>query len=1047
LSGIGSLSCAPTEVRTSEGCVPTGKQFDEGKQCKGNPIALNTGGKFGAAEDFRTDGPDVLALDRAYLNDRTSWSNGQTRPPMGRGWRRGVDIQATYVGAASATETPLRVTINFPDNRQRMFRFEGSAYVLSYYDDGFALVGRKGDWAQLVKTATALELTENDDTVYVFDFQGRLVQIRWRGGYFQNLSYDATTGLNTAIVDKHGRQLTFAYNGNGLITSVTTPDARVVKYEYAETFDWQSLLAQYGFTTTVADRRHTDWALKTVIYPDDTPATDADNPRVVYHYENTSFPDYLTGMTDERGIRIATYTYGTDGRATVTEGPGGVRRTQLAYGPTAGVVTETNPLLKQAITTFESDGQFRQRLKRVDGQASANCVASNSQYGYDANNWLSSVTDEEGRITAFTNDIRGRRTQIVEAQGTPQARTTGITWNATYNLPDQIVAPGLTTAFTYDTAGRVLTATETDTTTGTVPYSTNGQTRTTTYTYTAAGLVDTIDGPLAGTTDRIDYDYNAAGYVTRIANGLSHITQITALDGAGRPLTVIDPNGVTTNMVYNPRGWPLSITVNPGTGQAVTSFQYTPAGDVSRMTMPDGSTLDYAYDDARRLISITNGANERIETIYDAMDNVTREIRRTPGGTIAVDARRAYDELGRLLKVIGADNRETVSGYDKVGNQTSWRDPRPQTWSFVFDALDRLTRTTEPTTAQTNTSYVPQDEPAQVTDARTNATVYVRNGWGEAIQETSPDRGTIVYIRDVRGLVTQMSDGRGLVTNYTYDGLGRMLTRTFPGVPAETVTWAYDATASGNRGIGRLTSVTDGAGSLSITYNALGQETRHRRTFGSTGYNTDFTYDAAGNVLTVIYPSGRRAIYTRDALGRVTTVTTRPSATGTVSTVVSGITWRPFGPVAGMTFGNSLVASFSYDLDGRLTGIATAGSGANVQGLTYGYDPADNIVSITDALAAARSQTFVYDSVNRITSATGPYGTIGYAYDLVGNRTSRTVSLPSPGTETYTARQFQPPERHLGRPDAQSHLARLRRRGQRQPGCGHRAARHLGLHL
>ena len=38
-------------------------------------------------------------------------------------------------------------------------------------------------------------------------------------------------------------------------------------------------------------------------------------------------------------------------------------------------------------------------------------------------------------------------------------------------------------------------------------------------------------------------------------------------------------------------------------------------------------------------------------------------------------------------------------------------------------------------------------------DPRSLATTYVRNGFGEVIQETSPDAGVTTYVRDARGLI------------------------------------------------------------------------------------------------------------------------------------------------------------------------------------------------------------------------------------------------------------------------------------------------------
>lgn len=69
--------------------------------------------------------------------------------------------------------------------------------------------------------------------------------------------------------------------------------------------------------------------------------------------------------------------------------------------------------------------------------------------------------------------------------------------------------------------------------------------------------------------------------------------------------------------------------------------------------------------------------------------------------------------------------------------------------------------------------------------------------------------------------MTQRTDARGQVTNFGYDGLGRMTSRSFPGASAETITWTYDSTASGNKGIGRLTGITDPSGTVAYTWNAL----------------------------------------------------------------------------------------------------------------------------------------------------------------------------------------------------------------------------------
>ena len=78
--------------------------------------------------------------------------------------------------------------------------------------------------------------------------------------------------------------------------------------------------------------------------------------------------------------------------------------------------------------------------------------------------------------------------------------------------------------------------------------------------------------------------------------------------------------------------------------------------------------------------------------------------------------------------------------------------------------------------------------------------------------------------------------------------------------------------------------------------------------------------------------------------------------------------------------------------------------------VALGYDANDRVASIADGLDPAQSQAFAYDELGRLEQAVGPYGTIDYAYDAVGNRLSRTITAaraaarPMPTTPSATAR-------------------------------------------
>jgi YD repeat-containing protein len=188
---------------------------------------------------------------------------------------------------------------------------------------------------------------------------------------------------------------------------------------------------------------------------------------------------------------------------------------------------------------------------------------------------------------------------------------------------------------------------------------------------------------------------------------------------------------------------------------------------------------------------------------------------------------------------------------------------------------------------------------ATYTDPRAIVTTYVRNGFGEAIREASPDAGVTVYVRDARGLVTQMTDGRNVVTNYTYDNAGRIATRTFPAGPAENIAYTYDSTAAGNKGVGRLTSVSYQAGSMSWVYDALGRVSSETRVVQSKTYVTAYAYNPAGNVTQITYPSGRIVTLTRNVLGQVSAIATRKNAAAAVENVATAVSWRPMSELLG----------------------------------------------------------------------------------------------------------------------------------------------------
>ncbi len=178
-----------------------------------------------------------------------------------------------------------------------------------------------------------------------------------------------------------------------------------------------------------------------------------------YHYDVPGKQALLSGITDERGVRVATWSYDDQGRAISSEQAGGTGKVQISYNAD-GSSTVTNELGKKTVYRYQVI-QGVKHIVAVEGEPSANCPASNSTFTYNDRGQVLTQTDAKGFITTYSYNDRGLETTRTEASGTPQARTTTTTWHATFNLPLTVTEGGQVTTYTYDTQGRQTSRTQT----------------------------------------------------------------------------------------------------------------------------------------------------------------------------------------------------------------------------------------------------------------------------------------------------------------------------------------------------------------------------------------------------------------------------------------------------------------------------------------------------------------------------------------------------------------------------------------------------------
>ncbi|MBK6957188.1 MAG: RHS repeat protein [Nitrosomonas sp.] len=284
------------------------------------------------------------------------------------------------------------------------------------------------------------------DRTEKYDAYGKLISIEDRCGIVHNLTYNSSGGI-ASIIDSFGNKLQFTHDVYGNFSTLVDPAG-----------------GNYQFTYT------SNGNLTAVTYPDAKTRT--------YHYNESIYiegganlPNALTGITDENGVRYATYTYDTQGRAVVTEHAGGADRYVLGYSADGSNTLVTDPLNSQYTHTF----QTILGVAKSTGQsqpAGSGCSAASSATTYDANGNVASRADFNGNKTCYAYDLaRNLETARVEglAAGaacpgdlfnyTPVANSSErkilTTWHASFRLPTLITESKRESSYVYDTHGNV----------------------------------------------------------------------------------------------------------------------------------------------------------------------------------------------------------------------------------------------------------------------------------------------------------------------------------------------------------------------------------------------------------------------------------------------------------------------------------------------------------------------------------------------------------------------------------------------------------------
>jgi YD repeat-containing protein len=444
-----------------------------------------------------------------------------------------------------------------------------------------------------------------------------------------------------------------------------------------------------------------------------------------------------------------------------------------------------------------------------------------------------------------------------------------------------------------------------------VTVGTETEARTVTFTHNTQGHPETVTDPL-NRTGRFEYDQ--AGRVWR--QTLADNRVITySYDASGNLTFLTPPERAAHGFDYTAVN--LTSEYNPpdlGLGEPATQTRYT--YDTERRTTtihrPDGQTVDFEYDTAGRLESVTH-ADDHVTYAYDgagcvcqgtaipsSISNLQTTLAFTYDGTLPLSSTWSGTVTGSVGQAYNNDFRvvsQKVNGANEV--------------AFQHDSDGLLTQAGAMTlTPHPQNGYLQSTALGPVTDS------WAYSSFGEPETYTASVSGSpvfgVTYTRDKLGRITGKTEtvpGVSHTFTYGYDLAGHLEWVQTDGV--ETARYTYDG--NGNRltytgVLGNAGGTYDDQdrlleyGGATFTYTSNGE----LATKAESGQTTTYDYDAFGNLRTVALPDGTQIDYVIDDQNR------------RVGKKVNGVLVQVFlyqdqlEPVAELDGAGNLVSRFVY---------------------------------------------------------------------------------------------------------------------------------------
>ena len=410
-----------------------------------------------------------------------------------------------------------------------------------------------------------------------------------------------------------------------------------------------------------------------------------------------------------------------------------------------------------------------------------------------------------------------------------------------------------------------------------------------------------------------------------------------------------------------------------------TTIQYDILGRTTRITYPTSDYTAYAYNDAANYVDITNENGLHTRQIYDGLGRQVK-IDRFLGGTSYSNSSTTYnwmnlvtrqtdplgnsyvyqyDALGRLTSTTQPDGNITSTSYNDLASLVLSTDQYGNRACRVYDRMGRMVSVIEysdsncnPLTLNgytyvTNYSYDEIGDLLQTTTANAKSTMYIYDNLNRLLQTTYADGNIESYSYDNDGNIVRKVNRNNVKTLFSYDSLNRILTISYCGSPITSQSYTYDPNS-----------------------NILSLQNQN---------STDsYIYDSRNRVLNETYAVNQstRQVVDLGCFG-----------SGGTSTTSGGVS-KTY--MVGTTYNGELINTIAYPTISQSNPDIT---------IKYAYDTLGRVLNVTYVSTGAYYARLAYSKTDKVLGIQYGNGLVGnYTYDKLLR--ASTITLQNTGTHT-----------------------------------------------